>query len=72
MTDERTKREAIDRTFLVPLLNGGLATVRVPVPMSEADFAQLTGTLQIWKPALVGHMVEVKEYTEEILNEEML
>ena len=41
------------RDFPIPLISGGVAIVKVPVPMSELDFAQLTGTLQRWKTALV-------------------
>ncbi len=41
------------RDFAIPLISGGLAVVKVPVPMSELDFKQLTGTLTAWKAALV-------------------
>ncbi len=41
------------RQFLIPLSSGGLAVVNVPVPMSEADFKQITDTLEMWKVALV-------------------
>ncbi len=39
------------RQFLIPLSSGGLAVV--PVPMSAADFKQITDTLEMWKVALV-------------------
>ena len=41
------------RDFLIPLISGGIAVVKIPVPMSEPDFTQLTATLQAWKAALV-------------------
>ena len=41
------------RNFLIPLSGGGIAVVKIPVPMSESDFDQLTGTLNAWKAALV-------------------
>lgn len=44
---------SVVRDFPIPLISGGVAVVKVPVPMSEADFAQLTGTLAAWKAALV-------------------
>jgi hypothetical protein len=34
-------------------MGGGLAVIKVPVPMSQADFKQITGTLKAWKSALV-------------------
>ena len=40
---------AVIRDFPIPLISGGVAVVKVPVPMSELDFEQLTNTLQAWK-----------------------
>jgi hypothetical protein len=45
--------DVVVRDFPIPLISGGLAVVKVPVPMSEEDFQQLTGTLTAWKSALV-------------------
>ena len=44
---------SVMRDFPVPLISGGIAMLRVPFPMSEADFGQLSATLKAWKPALV-------------------
>ena len=44
---------AVVRDFPIPLTSGGLAVLKVPVPMSETDFKQITGTLEVWKSALV-------------------
>lgn len=41
------------RDFPIPLMSGGVAVVKVPVPMSESDFDQIKGTLEAWKSALV-------------------
>lgn len=43
------------RDFPIPLISGGVAVLKVPVPMSDADFAQIAGTLKAWKMALVEH-----------------
>lgn len=49
---DKTTEEVVVRDFPIPLLSGGIAVVKVPVPMTEDDFSQLTGTLQAWKKAL--------------------
>ena len=43
----------IVRDFPIPLISGGLAVIKIPVPMSESDFKQITGTLEAWKEAIV-------------------
>jgi hypothetical protein len=55
---------AIVRDFQIPLISGGVAVVKVPVPMSEADFAQLTGTLEVWKQALVRNAKDDPEVAD--------
>ena len=44
---------AVAQDFPIPLISGGIAVLRVPFPMSEADFEQLSSTLHAWKSALV-------------------
>jgi hypothetical protein len=39
-------------------MSGGIAVVKVPFPMSVADFQQLTSTLKAWKPALTGSALD--------------
>ena len=54
----KKKIEQVAREFPIPLMSGGIAVVKVPFPMSTADFDQLTSTLDAWKPALTIHQQE--------------
>lgn len=41
------------RDFSIPLISGKIAMLRIPFPMSEADYEQLAETLRAWRKALV-------------------
>lgn len=49
-TEQKIKQ--VVRDFPIPLISGGIAVVKVPFPMSPADFTQIISTLEAWKPAL--------------------
>lgn len=50
--------------FLIPLISGKIAILRVPFPMSEEDFEQLDSTMRIWKKALVKTETPAPESAE--------
>lgn len=52
MAPEGTKGHVQELTL--PLLGGGMAILKAPVPMSEANFKQLSAVLNAMKAALVG------------------
>lgn len=51
--EPQTDDPIVVRHFLVPLMNGGLAAINVPVPITEEDFDQIVWTLKFWKKVLV-------------------
>jgi hypothetical protein len=48
-----TAKVSAIRAFVFPL-PGGMAEIKVPHPMSKADFDLFSQTIKIWEPALVG------------------